>query len=99
MIKSCSVVLRSTDGNDGDATVTTTTYRAWGKDDSVYITVDTLDENDYDEGIISDVNAVYTGVQNVDIKLDAVPDFGNVIFACYDSDGLCYYDKVNSASL
>ena len=73
-INPASVVLR-----DG-------TKRAWGNDDSIYITVDTLAQNDYNETIIEDVNNVYTGVQNVDIELDGVAGIDNVVFACYDDD-------------
>ena len=61
--------------------------RAWGNDDSVYITVDLLDDNDYNEVIIEDVDNVYTGVQNVDIELVANAEIGEVVFACYDKDG------------
>ena len=80
VINSSSVVLRSDDGSLPE------NNRAWGNDDSIYITVDTSG-NDYENTIISDVNNVYTGVQNVDIKLKGVNGIGNVIFACYDKNG------------
>ena len=80
-INSSSVVLR---GYDADPA---TTDRAYGNDDSVYITVDTLKANDYDKAIIEKVNNVYTGVQNVDIELDAEAYIDEVIFACYDGEG------------
>ena len=72
-INSSSLVLRK--GTD----------KAWGNDDSVYVTVGTSG-NDYNNTIISKVNATYTGVQNVDIKLKGVDGIDNVIFACYDED-------------
>ena len=75
VINPASVVLR--DGNK----------RAWGNDDSVYITVDILAKNDYQKAIIEDVNSVYTGVQNVDIELVENDEIGEVVFACYDEDG------------
>ena len=80
VINSSSVVLRSNDGSLNE------NNRAWGNDDSIYITVDTSG-NDYNNTIISEVNNVYTGVQNVDIKLKGVTGINNVIFACYDEDG------------
>ena len=80
VINSSSVVLRSDDGSEDK------NNRAWGNDDSIYITVDTSG-NDYNNTIISEVNNVYTGVQNVDIKLKSVGGINNVVFACYDEDG------------
>ena len=74
---------------------------AWGNDDSVYITVKT-DEVDSDVGDyryadvkfgISKVDAVYTGVQDVGLVLNAKSPFktstaapGDVIYALYDTD-------------
>ena len=74
---------------------------AWGNDDSVYITVKT-DEVDSDVGDyryadvkfgISKVDAVYTGVQDADLVLNAKSPFktstaapGDVIYALYDTD-------------
>ena len=81
VINSSSVVLRSDMGDKDSGN------RAWGNDDSIYITVDTLSQNDYQEPIIDEVNNVYTGVQNVDIKLSGKSGISNVIFACYDEDG------------
>ena len=81
VINSSSVVLRSDMGDKDSGN------RAWGNDDSIYITVDTLSQNDYQEPIIDEVNNVYTGVQNVDIKLSGKDGIDNVIFACYDEDG------------
>ena len=80
VINSSSVVLRSNDGSEDQ------NNRAWGNDDSIYITVDTSG-NDYNNTIISEVNNVYTGVQNVDIKLKSVGGINNVVFACYDKNG------------
>ena len=73
---------------------------AWGNDDYVYITVKT-DEVDSDVGdyryadvkfCISKVDAVYTGVQDVDLVLNAKSPFktstaapGDVIYALYDT--------------
>ena len=74
---------------------------AWGNDDSVYITVKTdevdSDADDYRYANvmvgISKVDAVYTGVQDVDLVLDKDSDFkksgattGDVIYALYDTD-------------
>jgi len=81
VINSSSVVLRSDMGDKDSGN------RAWGNDDSIYITVDTLSQNDYQQPIIDEVNNVYTGVQNVDIKLSGKAGIDNVIFACYDEDG------------
>ena len=81
VINSSSVVLRSDMGDKDSGN------RAWGNDDSIYITVDTLSQNDYQQTIIDEVNNVYTGVQNVDIKLSGKDGIDNVIFACYDEDG------------
>ena len=72
---------------------------AWGNDDSVYITVKT-DEVDSDVGDyryadvkfgISKVDAVYTGVQDVDLILDKNSPFESsgekhVIYALYDTE-------------
>ena len=80
VINSSSVVLRSDMGDKDSGN------RAWGNDDSIYITVDTSG-NDYNNTIISEVNNVYTGVQNVDIKLSGKDGLDNVIFACYGEDG------------
>ena len=77
-INSSSVVLRGT-GSEAYG-------RAYGNDDSVYITVKTTD-NDYDKPIVEKVDTRYTGVQNVDIELSQNSAFDDVIFACYDSDG------------
>ena len=73
---------------------------AWGNDDSVYITVKTDDVDTDDCGTpykvevgISKVDAVYTGVQDVDLVLNAKSPFktstaapGDVIYALYDTD-------------
>ncbi|MBM6911572.1 S-layer homology domain-containing protein, partial [Oscillibacter valericigenes] len=80
VINPSSVVLRGTDGSED------TSSRAWGNDDSIYITAETS-TNDYNKTIIDDVDSVYTGVQNVDIELAGVTGLVNVVFACYDDDG------------
>ena len=71
---------------------------AWGNDDSVYITVKTDDVDTDDCGTpykvevgISKVDAVYTGVQDVDLVLDKDSPFErnnakDVIYALYDTD-------------
>ena len=43
--------------------------RVYGEDDSVFITVE-MDKVDTSNVAITDVNGVYTGVQNVDLEID-----------------------------
>lgn len=69
---------------------TSSSNRAYGNDDSVYITVDT-DVVDKDTRVgITETTGTYTGVQNVDLQVYANSenalnsDIG--IFACYDDD-------------
>ena len=72
----------------------TNNARAYGNDDSVYITVDTdiVDTWNTVPGSISGVTGVYTGVQNVEIELDISdiqadrPIDEAYIYAVYDSD-------------
>ena len=66
------------------------TVRAYGNDDSIYIIVEAgqVDTSTGDDAI-TDVNGLYTGVQNVDIKLTReakanVPDAN--VFTVYDDD-------------
>ena len=71
---------------------------AWGNDDSVYITVNTdkVDKDGHDTPYdvkkgISEVDAVYTGVQDVDLILDKNSPFESsgekhVIYALYDTE-------------
>ena len=68
--------------------------RAYGNDDSVYITVETDNVDTWNTvpGSISGVTGVYTGVQNVEIELDISdiqadrPIDEAYIYAVYDSD-------------
>ena len=68
--------------------------RAYGNDDSIYITVETK-ANATDDGIaINKVKNVYTGVQNINLKVEttAATDnksnkIENSVFAVYDDDG------------
>ena len=63
---------------------------AYGNDDSIYITVG-LGTNDYDSSIINGVDKVYTGVQNVDLKIgkdtsDSKYKIAESVFVVYDED-------------
>ena len=61
---------------------------AYGNDDSIYITVK-LGRNDYDSSIIDEVNNVYTGVQNVDMKIskdNSTNPVTDSVFTVYDDD-------------
>ena len=71
----------------------TNNARAYGNDDSVYITVDTdIVDTWTREGGISEVTGVYTGVQNVEIELDPVDIAADrnideaYVYAVYDSN-------------
>ena len=82
--------------NCENARVTDGSKYAWGNDDSVYITVNTdkVDKDGHDTPYdvkkgISEVDAVYTGVQDVDLILDKNSPFESsgekhVIYALYD---------------
>ena len=66
-INSASVRLDSTIGSLG-------LTRAYGNDDSVFITVDTDYVSGSTHAAISEINGVYTGVQDVDIKITPYTD-------------------------
>ena len=90
VINSASVRLNGDVGENrlGSGGVDDNRDRAYGNDDSVYILVGTSG-NDYAHSIIDDVNAVYTGVQNVDIEIAADTadnPVGESVFAVYDED-------------
>jgi len=84
--------------NCENARVTDGSKYAWGNDDSVYITVNTdkVDKDGHDTPYdvkkgISEVDAVYTGVQDVDLILDKNSPFESsgekhVIYALYDTE-------------
>lgn len=62
--------------------------RSYGNDESVFITVD-MDEVDtmHQERAITEVNGVYTGVQNVEIEIDRDADAEEAeIYTVYNSD-------------
>lgn len=61
--------------------------RAYGNDESIYITVDTdtITTPKDSQVVIDEVTGLYTGVQNVDITSDAVKEFSTV-FALVDDD-------------
>ena len=63
--------------------------KAWGNDDSVYMTVEAK-ANATDTGAaITKVKGVYTGVQNVSLKVDTkgVGELNESVFAVADNDG------------
>ena len=63
--------------------------KAWGNDDSVYMTVEAK-ANATDTGAaITKVKGVYTGVQNVSLKVDTkgVGDLNESVFAVADGEG------------
>ena len=74
--------------------LTDSTKRAYGNDDSIYITVETK-KDATDNGIaINKVKSTYTGVQNVNLKVEtAAASSGtnqtieNSVFAVYDGEG------------
>ena len=84
--------------NCENARVTDGSKYAWGNDDSVYITVNTdkVDKDGHDTPYdvkkgISEVDAVYTGVQDVDLILDKNSPFESsgekhVIYALFDTE-------------
>ena len=101
-INSSSVRLTAAQDDDGYIGAGTG-HRAYGNDDSVYITAETGRVSRYDDARsqygITDVNGVYTGVQDVDIEIfdeahndleyvanTAADDPKPGIFAVYDDD-------------
>ena len=75
-------------------TVTAANTRVYGEDESVYVTVDTdvVDTTDGDEIAITDVDGVYTGVQNVNLEIDTSvdtienPGVEAQVYTVYDKD-------------
>ena len=63
--------------------------KAWGNDDSVYITVEAKSDATDNGAAITKVKGVYTGVQNVSLKPDtkAVGQISRSVFAVYDDHG------------
>ena len=74
-----------------DDTVKNVRSRAYGNDDSIYITVEPgkVDESGLLNNAITDTNGLYTGVQNVDIEMTTAAR-GDVseanIYTLYDDD-------------
>ena len=74
--------------------LTDSTKRAYGNDDSIYITVETK-KDATDNGIaINKVKSTYTGVQNVNLKVETTAassaqneTIENSVFAVYDDEG------------
>ena len=65
--------------------------RAYGNDDSIYITVDVDAVDTKKEGVITEVSGTYTGVQEVEIELyaEGSADVGAVarsVYTVYDDD-------------
>ena len=96
VINCSNVWVRDYEGDAGDLSgdgtnLTTNNRRAYGNDDSVYITVEAGDvdlDNDVDDSAITDVTGVYTGVQDVDIEMSPstklqVPQY---IYSLVDDD-------------
>ena len=76
------------DGSNQRVVSQVTGLRAYGNDDSVYITVDTDKITTPDHGqqvVIDEVTGTYTGIQNVDITSDKVASFGTV-YALMDDE-------------
>ena len=76
------------DGTNERVTSNLSDLRAYGNDDSVYITVDTDTITTPDHGqqvVIDEITGTYTGIQNVDITSDKVANFGTV-FALMDDE-------------
>ena len=63
--------------------------KAWGNDDSVYMTVEAKTNATDNGAAITKVKGVYTGVQNVSLKVDTkgVGDLNESVFAVADNDG------------
>ena len=63
--------------------------KAWGNDDSVYMTVEAKANATDNGAAITKVKGVYTGVQNVSLKVDTkgVGDLNESVFAVADNDG------------
>ena len=96
VINCSNVWVRDYEGDAGDLSgdgtnLTTNNRRAYGNDDSVYITVEAGDvdlDNNVDDSAITDVTGVYTGVQDVDIEMSPstklqVPQY---IYSLVDDD-------------
>ena len=63
--------------------------RAYGNDNSIFITVEIGAVNTSKKGVITDVEGVYTGVQDVDIELYDPSDMGDItnsVYTVYDDD-------------
>ena len=63
--------------------------RAYGNDDSIYITVDVGAVSNNTKDVITEVTGTYTGVQDVDIEMMAPGSTGaitNNVYTVYDSD-------------
>ena len=61
--------------------------RSYGNDDSIFITVELGKVDTSKAGVITDVEGVYTGVQDVDIELYSNRgDLKNSIYTVYDDD-------------
>ena len=76
------------DGTNQRVNANLSGLRAYGNDDSIYITADTdtiTTQNYGTQVVIDEVVSTYTGVQNVDITSDKVAAFGTV-FALVDDD-------------
>ena len=75
-------------------TVTAANTRVYGEDESVYVTVDTdvVDTTGVHEIAITDVDGVYTGVQNVNLEIDTSvdtienPGVEAQVYTVYDKD-------------
>ena len=83
-INSSSVRLTASSGEGNTTIPGSQTQRAYGNDDSIYLTVDT-GATDFGTAI-NKVTGVYTGVQDVDLEVTAGTGFTNSIFAVYDDD-------------
>ncbi len=84
-------VINSANVRLDDAETEDTGVRAYGNDDSIYIIAEAgqVDTSNGDDDTITDVNGLYTGVQNVDIKLtdEARADVTEAnVFTVYDDD-------------
>ena len=66
----------------------TRSTRAYGEDDSVFITVDTDDVDTLKTKAITDVTGLYTGVQNVDLEIKAWSNEEptSQVYTLYDDD-------------
>ena len=76
------------DGSNQRVDSQVTGLRAYGNDDSIYITADTDTISTTANGVqevIDEVTGTYIGIQNVDITSDAISNFGTV-FALMDDE-------------